>query len=72
MDKNNFAKQSIVAGGLTSTAGIFLSKVMGILYVVPFSAMAGTPVTLKTDQGGTDPTLLYEMNVTVERLETTH
>jgi hypothetical protein len=40
-------------------------------WVLPFSAMAGTPVTLKTDQGGTDPTLLYEMNVTIERLETT-
>jgi len=33
-------KQSIVAGGLTSSAGIFLSKVMGILYVVPFAALA--------------------------------
>lgn len=43
MDK--YRKQSLVAGGLTSTAGIFLSKVMGIIYVVPFSAMAGENLT---------------------------
>ncbi len=45
MDKSNFRKQSIVAGGLTSTAGIFLSKILGIIYVVPFSAMAGENLT---------------------------
>ncbi|MGB7595242.1 MAG: polysaccharide biosynthesis C-terminal domain-containing protein [Erysipelotrichaceae bacterium] len=45
MDKNKLRKQSIIAGGLTSTAGIFISKVMGILYVVPFSAMAGDNLT---------------------------
>jgi len=41
MDTVSRRKQSIVAGGLTSSAGIFLSKVMGILYVVPFAAIAG-------------------------------
>jgi O-antigen/teichoic acid export membrane protein len=45
MDKRTLRKQSIVAGGLTSSAGIFLSKVMGILYVVPFSAMAKDNLT---------------------------
>lgn len=33
-------KQSLIAGGLTSTAGIFLSKALGILYVSPFTALA--------------------------------
>ena len=33
-------KQSIIAGGLTSSAGIFLSKALGILYVSPFTALA--------------------------------
>jgi len=33
-------KQSLIAGGLTSSAGIFLSKALGIIYVVPFAAMA--------------------------------
>jgi len=32
-------KQSIIAGGLTSSAGIFLSKALGILYVSPFTAL---------------------------------
>jgi len=45
MDKNKLRKQSIIAGGLTSTAGIFISKVMGIIYVVPFAAMAGDNLT---------------------------
>lgn len=33
-------KNSLVLGGLTSSAGVFLTKVIGILYVVPFSALA--------------------------------
>lgn len=33
-------KQSFIAGALTSTAGIFISKAMGLLYTVPFTAMA--------------------------------
>jgi O-antigen/teichoic acid export membrane protein len=45
MDKNKLRKQSIIAGGLTSTAGIFISKVMGIIYVVPLAAMAGDNLT---------------------------
>ncbi len=36
----NRRKQSLIAGGLTSTAGIFLSKALGILYVSPFTALA--------------------------------
>lgn len=34
-------KQSLIAGSLTSSAGIFLSKALGLLYVVPFNALAG-------------------------------
>lgn len=33
-------KQSFLAGSLTSTAGIFISKAMSLLYVVPFTKMA--------------------------------
>ncbi|MDP2812970.1 MAG: oligosaccharide flippase family protein [Erysipelotrichaceae bacterium] len=32
-------KQSLIAGGLTSSAGIFLSKALGILYVSPFTEL---------------------------------
>lgn len=39
MNQERF-KQSLVLGGLTSSAGIFLTKIIGILYVVPFSALA--------------------------------
>lgn len=34
-------KQSFIAGSLTSSAGIFISKALGLLYVVPFTALAG-------------------------------
>ncbi len=34
-------KQSIIVGGLISTAGMFIAKLLGILYVVPLNAMAG-------------------------------
>ncbi len=33
-------RRSIIAGGLTSSAGIFISKAIGILYVAPFTALA--------------------------------
>ena len=34
-------KQSFVAGSLTSSAGVFLAKAIGLFYVVPFTALAG-------------------------------
>lgn len=40
MNKNK--KHSIVLGGLISSAGIFLSKVLGLVYVIPFNAIAGS------------------------------
>ncbi len=40
---NERMKNSLVLGGLTSSAGIFLTKVIGILYVVPFTALATEP-----------------------------
>ncbi len=33
-------KQSFIAGALTSSAGIFISKALGLFYIVPFTAMA--------------------------------
>lgn len=32
-------RQSIIAGGLISSAGIFVSKMIGLVYVIPFSAI---------------------------------
>ena len=37
----NDKKQSIIFGGLISSAGVFLSKVLGLVYVIPFNAIAG-------------------------------
>ncbi len=34
-------KQSIVAGALTGSAGIFITKAIGLLYVIPFKSIAG-------------------------------
>lgn len=34
-------KQSIIAGGLISSAGVLLSKVLGLVYVIPFNMIAG-------------------------------
>lgn len=38
--RSNQHRRSIIAGGLTSSAGIFISKAIGILYVAPFTALA--------------------------------
>ncbi len=40
------AKQSLIAGALTSSAGVFLAKALGLLYVVPFVYMAGEDYSL--------------------------
>ena len=37
---NQRVKQSFIAGALTSSAGVFLSKFLGLFYIVPFTAMA--------------------------------
>ncbi|MFV0380514.1 MAG: oligosaccharide flippase family protein [Anaerorhabdus sp.] len=37
---NKRGKQSFIAGALTSTAGIFISKAIGLFYIVPFTAIA--------------------------------
>lgn len=34
-------KQSFIIGSLTSSVGIFVSKMLGLLYIVPFTALAG-------------------------------
>ena len=39
--KENKKKQSIIAGALTGSAGVFLTKVIGLLYVIPFKKLAG-------------------------------
>ena len=37
---NERQKHSLILGGLTSSAGIFISKAIGILYVTPFTMLA--------------------------------
>lgn len=39
-------KQSIIAGGLISSAGIFISKMIGIVYVIPFNSILQTGANL--------------------------
>ncbi|MGN1342991.1 MAG: oligosaccharide flippase family protein [Traorella sp.] len=39
---SNKRKQSIIFGGLISSAGVFLSKVLGLVYVIPFNMIAGS------------------------------
>ena len=39
--QKNKVKQSFIAGSLTSSAGVFLSKLIGLFYVVPFKSIAG-------------------------------
>lgn len=39
-------KKSFIAGALTSTAGVFISKLLGLLYVAPFTALATTQNTV--------------------------
>lgn len=41
MSKHSNKKNSLVIGGLTSSAGLFLTKAIGILYVAPFRAIIG-------------------------------
>lgn len=36
-------KQSIVFGGLISSAGILISKILGLVYVIPLNMIAGSP-----------------------------
>lgn len=35
-------KNSLLVGGLTSTAGLFITKAIGLLYVAPFRSMVGS------------------------------
>lgn len=39
-------KQSIIAGGLISSAGIFVSKFIGLFYAIPFNLMLGSDANL--------------------------
>ncbi len=40
-DTSSRVKQSFLAGSLTSSAGVFLAKAIGLFYVIPFTALAG-------------------------------
>lgn len=38
------SKKSIIYGGLISSAGVLLSKVLGLVYVIPFNMIAGSDI----------------------------
>lgn len=40
-ETGNRVKQSFIAGSLASSAGVFISKLIGLFYVVPFRAIVG-------------------------------
>ena len=40
-------KQSIVAGALVSSAGIFFAKLIGLIYAIPFNNILGTNVNVE-------------------------
>lgn len=46
MQEANKRKQSIIAGGLISTAGIFFAKFLGLFYAVPFNSILGGGVNV--------------------------
>ena len=37
MSKSSAAKKSIIVGGLIGTGGLFVSKLIGLAYTIPFS-----------------------------------
>lgn len=39
-------KQSIIAGGLISSAGVFIAKFIGLFYVIPFNGMLATDANI--------------------------
>ena len=39
--KNSNKKQSMIAGALISSAGIFVAKFIGLFYAVPFNTLLG-------------------------------
>ncbi len=40
-EKKSAVKQSFIRGSLTSSAGVFLSKLIGLFYIVPFRSIVG-------------------------------
>ena len=34
-------KQGFIAGSLTSSAGVFISKLIGMFYIIPFKQIVG-------------------------------
>ncbi len=57
-------KQSIITGGLISSAGIFVSKLIGIIYVIPFNAILETAAN-QTYYGVAYQIYSYILNVSI-------
>ena len=41
MKETNTIKKSFIASSLTTSAGIFITKLIGLFYIVPFKAIVG-------------------------------
>lgn len=59
---NSARKQSILIGGLISTAGIFISKMIGLFYVIPYERILATPQNISY-YGGAYVIYSYVLNV---------
>ncbi len=57
-------KQSIITGGLISSAGIFVSKLIGIIYVIPFNTILETGAN-QTYYGVAYQIYSYILNVSI-------
>ena len=42
MSKSSAAKKSIIVGGLIGTGGLFVSKLIGLAYTIPFYTSIGS------------------------------
>lgn len=62
MEKVSKKKQSIIVGALISSAGVFLAKVIGLLYAIPFNDMLQSAVNVEY-YGMTQQLYAYLLNV---------
>lgn len=46
MEKKNKTKNSLLMGGLIGTAGMFIAKMLGLLYSIPLSSILGSDVLM--------------------------
>ena len=42
MEKKNSVKNSVIISGLIGTGGLFVAKLLGLVYSIPFSSILGS------------------------------